>query len=91
MNLMKVFRYFDMPHDVKDEFLERYGDRIAHRDMYVEYNVYDMMFDDSPNHTGELIEKDPDSGLVQRRGLDIVSDWLVDNGAKRGEEVLIIT
>ena len=84
---MKVFDCTDMPENV----LKKYYDitRGKSNDIWLNWYVHDEQYkpEEHPENT-EILYTDERIGYVVKRGVDIISDWLMDNGAKR-EEVLI--
>lgn len=83
--LKKVFKRSDMPENVSQKLFEHLDD--SPRESYVEWNVHDWHKPISEHKGGEILYQDNDT--IIERGDDPVSEWLVENGAEEGEEVLI--
>ena len=81
----KVFSHWEMPENVRDELFEHLDGRPE--ESYVEWPVHDWHKPISEYKGGEILYQDNDT--IVERGDDPVSEWLVENGAEEGEEVLI--
>ena len=85
----KVFDCQEMPKEIRKDFFENRGESKSN-DCYVEYYVADNWkplaeVRDKKN----IVKQDKVDKCCYERGDDVVSDWLMDNGAKIGEEVLV--
>ena len=83
--LKKVFSNWEMPENVRDGLFEHLDGRPE--ESYVEWTVHDWHKPISEYKGGEILYQDNDT--IVERGDDPVSEWLVENGAEEGEEVLI--
>lgn len=85
--MLKVFDCTDMPENVLQKFYD--DTRGIGNDVFIHFYVHDYQYkpEEYPEFT-EILYKDETCGYVVKRGVDIVSDWLYDNGAKR-EKVII--
>lgn len=81
----KVFSNCEMPENVRYELFEHLDGRPE--ESYVEWTVHDWHKPISEYKGGEILYQDNDT--IVERGDDPVSEWLVENGAEEGEEVLI--
>jgi len=78
-----------MPEAIQELVYKKSDDRDNRGDKF-EFYVYDEQYppDEHPEG-GEIINVDKSCGYVTKRGVDLISDWLMDNGAKLHEEVII--
>ena len=93
---MKVFDCQEMPQNIKDAIFEEFSG--YNNDICIEYLVYDegMLEED---FCGQEIKnvacmckngsRNKNNWIYYVKGKDIIADWLYQNGAKMGEEVLI--
>ena len=82
--LMKVFDCTNMPQDVSSKFM---SDSEASNDCYLDRYCHGAWNYKSEHKGGEILAEEDD--MIIEKGIDIVSDWLYDNGAELGEEVII--
>lgn len=89
--IKKVFNIKDAPVEVQKKFSEL--DIISDEDSYISWYVFDYEWKEKE----ELKDKDDiiykygedDDTKYNIRGDDPISDWLYENGADPGEEILI--
>ena len=81
----KVFDYTDMPKNIQGEVLECVQD--SPPDSHLEWMVHDWHKPLREHKGGKILYQEDD--LIVEQGDDPVSEWLVENGAEEGEEVLI--
>lgn len=83
--LKKVFDSYDMPKNIQEELLEYVYDEP--RDSTLEWMVPGRYKPLKEYKGGKILYQEDD--LIVEQGDDPVSEWLVENGAEEGEEVLI--
>ena len=85
--LVKLFDSESMPQDVNEEFFNQYE---RQNGSIVECLVYDYMYPETEHpEGGEIVYRDEETGHVAKKGVDILADWLHENGAEVHENVLI--
>lgn len=85
--LIKMFDCEAMPENVKEEFFNQYE---RDNGSIVECCVYDYMYPEKEHpEGGEIVYRDGYTGHVCKKGVDILADWLHENGAEIHENVLI--
>jgi len=83
----KIFDCLNMPSNVRDVLFQRFSKPFPYE--YINFRVYGSTPEAGNSKSGEVVFV-KHSGEVVRKGVDIVSDWLHENGAQISENVIIV-
>lgn len=87
-------RVVDVQYNVDDDFSELVMEyakrRVNHNNSYFNFYVCDSLKPISEVKDKNNIITAPNSDYVYERGDDPISDYLLDNGAKYGEEIIFL-